>query len=1257
MTPKVRKRWPLESAARQAIARWPLACAVFTAAGVLAAALLPWTPAHASTDWQHPELDRARSELRDARGPEVYTALRGIWRTWDRADPLHVEQTLAAASRDERLEPAAREYAAMLVAYARKRRGDANSARSMIKSLGFVSQWLVVGPFDNEGKTGLGQPFEPEKALTEAIVPGRAFTGKERPVRWRTVPEAFPYGWVALGSLLRPESRVCAYLSTFVESTQQDREPRPVSLWVGVGGAFKLFWNGEPILEDDAYRNHDVDRQAVQALLYPGLNSLTLKVCGDDAAPQVSVRIRHGRGFGDAGVQFAATPEASVRAAEAAAARAADRSNRVTATPGSVRGPLQRFESLVARAPSPGALEAFAKYLVETHSDDVVRHRARDLATQAAEKGPTADRLLLAAKLAEDQNATRGWLDRTEKLLGSSAADHVKLLLAKASLLRRSPKWREALPLYQRALVLNADCIEAIEGVVALYNQVELQRTALEELRTALNRHPNSVNLLNLYASQLRKLGRTVEAIEAESRYSALRFDDQGYLAGQAQLAVARRDPTSAEHWLSRLADNAPESLSALTFASRLERGLGHPKRAVASLERALELAPEDVGTLRTLADLKGELGERGAQLRLLERVLAVRPQDAEVREYVEHLRPAMARSDEKFAWSPKRFLRDRSAPANGYNQRTLRQLTVTTVYENGLASRFRQVVFQPLTDTAAALARQYSFQYQADSEVVQLRGAKVYRADGRIDEAIEYGEGAADNPDISMYTSARTFYVQFPRLEPGDVVELRYRVDDISRQNDLADYFGEVVYMQSSEPVANAEYVLITPKSRALAVDTHVPRLETSTTDKGNTRIRRYFAKSIPALVSEPEMPPWPEMLSFIHVSTYKDWRALGRWYWGLVKDQFELDAETRALAHRLADGKGTELEKVKAVYGWVVQNIRYVALEFGVYGYKPRRSVQTVARGWGDCKDRATVIVSLLAELGIESTPVILRTQMRGGFPSRIPSLEPFDHAIVYVPSLDLYLDGTAEHTGALELPEMDQGALGLLVQRGNSKLVELPTTSKEPNLVQRVVNAQLRRNGSAAVQVDYEVRGSSASTWRRKYAAESTRRERVSEALSTDWPDFRIEPGVRGLTINDLTDIEQPVSLQVRGTAGEFARREGRALSMEVTPSFRLTPAFASLKERRSPVRVLGLPRFAHTVKVEVPPVMRVTELPRAMEARTAFGTYFIRAKESGGTITVESELVLTKTTIPPAEYDAFKKFCAEVDEAFSQRLVVE
>ncbi|HEY4105409.1 MAG TPA: DUF3857 domain-containing protein, partial [Polyangiaceae bacterium] len=1029
----------------------------FLGALLLAGSIGVCADANAGEGALHHDLRELSAELAQERGPEVYATLRRIWNTWDRADPTHVEEVLRAAQHDSHLSPPARAYASTLAALGRARRGDLKASRDAIRALGYVDQWFVVGPFDNEGKSGLDTASGPEPELTSAIVPGKAYTGKERPVRYRPIPAVFPYGYLDAGSLVRPEAKVCVFATTFVSAQKAKRK---LSVWAGAGGSFKLFWNGDLVLGDSAYRSHDYDRSGTQVELEPGPNELTIKLCGDDQSPVGSVRVAGPDGTPDSSLVFSNDVAQSQAFAKAFSAKKPSEKLKPQAGP---EGPIQLFQKLTEGAhPTPAALEAYARYLAETGGDDPARHEARDFAKQAADTEPTIRRLLLAGRLAEDRNQSGEWIKKAEALAARDPKPNRDVLLARALDRRTSPNWRDAFPYFDRVLALDPDDSLAIRGRVELYNLAGLPRTALDTLEHALDRTPNSVNLLNMYASQLRMLGRTTDAAEVESRYSALRFDDAGFLSSMIELAVARRDRPAAERWVDRLLATHPDGLSALALAARTYRSLAQPERAVASYRRALELAPEDTASLRALAELDGDLGKRDEQLAMLRDILRIRPQDRDVRDYVEHLEPQRPRADEAYAWDSSRFLKLRHAAANGQNRRLLRDLTVSTVFENGLSSQYRQIVFQPLTDAAAAAARQYAFGYEADTQQVQLRGARVYRGDGRIDEAIESGEGPADDPSIATYTSARTFYIQFPRLEPGDVVELRYRVDDVTPKNDFGNYFGEITYLQNTDPVQNAEYVLITPKTRTFYLDQNVPNLVQSDEVVGNQKIYHFFAEQIPAVAPEPAMPPLQEVLGFVHVSTYKNWKDLGRWYWGLVKDQFDLDDETRKLAKQITQGKTTDVDKVKAVYDWVTKNTRYVALEFGIYGYKPRRCVQTVARGWGDCKDKATVITTLLNELGIPTTMVVLRTQMKGDFRSSVASFAPFDHAIAYVPSMNLYLDGTAELTGINELPRMDIGALGIHVNQGDTELEYVPKPPPEKNFVRREVKVQLAKSG---------------------------------------------------------------------------------------------------------------------------------------------------------------------------------------------------
>jgi tetratricopeptide (TPR) repeat protein/transglutaminase-like putative cysteine protease len=1232
----------------------------------------------------HPELLRALESLDKGEGPEAYGSVDRIWSLWDRADAAHIEEALLGAADNKKLSVEARAYAGMLASFARARRGDQKAAAEHIKALGYVSSFLIVGPFDNEGKAGLDQVFEPEAELASSspITPGRAYSGKERPVRYRAVANAFPFGWLDASALVRPETKVCIYATTFVKDDKLTRGTRKVRAYVGAGGAFKLFWNGQEALRDEAYRGHDFDRSGAELVLQPGPNPLVLKVCGEDNAPEVSLRLADETGAPDprltasidiadsqkAADRFAANakkttskaPKADAKTSKGDAKSAATKDAKAPAAKktGPALGPVPLFERLVSvKKPRARDLESYARYLADTNGDDPALHLARDLSQRAADAEPTVERYLLASRLAEDRNQQNEWLNKAEALVKKTGKPSKDLLNARAVHRRNSPNWRDASPIFDRVLAEDPDDVLALAGRVELYNMAGLPRTALGVLEQAVRRSPDSVNLLNMYGSQLRLLGRAADAKEAEERYAMRRFDDGNYLTSMIDLAIARRNRAEAERWIDRLLAAYNGNQWGLGVAARAYRALGQPERATATYKRSLELAPEDVNTLRALAELQGELGRRDEQLLSLREILRIRPQDRDVREYLEHLEPAKPRPDEAYAWSSDKFLKQRFAPAGGQPRRTLRDLTVTTVFDNGLSSQFRQVVFQPLTEPAAAAGRQYGFAYESDRQVVQLRGAKVYRADGKIDEAVEYGEGSADDPSISMYTSARTFYVQFPRLEPGDVVELRYRVDDVTPRNEFGNYFGEIVALQGGEPVSNAEYVLITPKERTFYFDQNIPNLTTSNTVAGNQRIYRFAAKEIPALNPEPAMPPWPEVLGSVHVSTYKNWDDLGRWYWGLVKDQFDLDEETRKLAKKVTEGKTTELDKVKAIYKWVTDNTRYVALEFGIYGYKPRRCVQTVARGWGDCKDKATVIATLLKEVGIPSTIVVTRTRMRGDFRSKIASFAPFDHAIAYVPSLDLYLDGTAEHTGIYELPKMDVGAVVLQVNEGNAKLTRIPEADPEKNFVRRELGIELDGKGSAKLDIDYSTTGYNAASWRDAYGAESTRRERMTRDLGGDFPGVSINEGPQGLVTSDLSNAEEPVKIKVRAVAPGFARNEGDTLSLPVTSGFRLTPNFASLSQRRLPVELIAFTTIDDVYKVKLPPGAKVALLPEERAATSQFGSYSLKVEQAHGEVIVRSKLQVKVSRIEPADYQAWKRFCEEADSAFNVRLLVK
>jgi cellulose synthase operon protein C len=279
-------------------------------------------------------------------------------------------------------------------------------------------------------------------------------------------------------------------------------------------------------------------------------------------------------------------------------------------------------------------------------------------------------------------------------------------------------------------------------------------------------------------------------------------------------------------------------------------------------------------------------------------------------------------------------------------------------------------------------------------------------------------------------------------------------------------------------------------------------------------------------------------------------------------------------------------------------------------------------------------------------------VRTGLRGDFDDKPASLAPFDHAIAYVPELDLYLDGTAEWTGSSELPAMDRGAVALQINEGKAKLVRLPDPPASESVTLRALDIAVEPDGKAQVDFKAEVSGVSAPSWRERYHAASTRKARIQEDLAGELSGFE----VASVEANDLENIEQKVSIRVRGKAPQLARREGDGLSMPVGPRESMVREYAPQSRRRLDLRLRAKTTTEQEWKVKLPAGMRIVQTPTPTEGATPYGSYRLTVEAKGNAVRVHTKITLDKTRILAAEYGAFRAFCESADRALGQRLVV-
>lgn len=1201
---------------------------------VLLVAFLCWSSvvarvARAEGPYDDRQTRLAESVRKNGKKPEAALDLLRMTRHADEADPelsLSLFKKLAA---ERSLDVQHRVYAGRRVAWDLRRTGDPVASAKAFDALGYLRAFRLIGPFDNEGKRGFDEVMPPEAARLEAVNLEASYQGRERMVRWRMLPDIVQGGYVSFDALLRPAENVCG----FAETTLELDKAQKITLWFGSGGASKLYFNGVEVLNDPAYRAPHPDRSAALVAAQKGPNRVLVKSCVQAGTWGFYLRVGDARG------------EPLVVKANPGLL------DKLVVTPAlkPEKAPLTILQALEQKAAGDKAkaedVENLARFLWYTGSDDPAEKRARQLALKAAELTPTASRYLLASALAEERYEKLRYIGQAEAL----SPKDPQVILARAGITSSGPDAERALLMLDQIPDEGVTGLEAADLRISLLRQLGLDDTALSIARAQQSKVKRSTHWLSRLTDVLDTKTRRDEVLALQTQIVSMRGDHVGARRALIDDALAQHRAFDAIGHLEALLALFPGDDKRLVYASEVYDSLGRDDMKIALLQRALDVVPESEPLHVRMGRALLRNGQVDAAADSLRKALALKPQDAEARELLEQLSPA-PRRDESYAIDRDTLLARRVNKA-GHPVTILQDLNVNTVFENGLGSRFVQFAAQVHDAEGARRLRARSIQFDPESQRVDIRLARVYRADGRVLEASESYEEQLGEPWYRVYYDTRALVVVFPDLEPGDSVELRYRIDDVSPRNLYADYYGDLHFFQSGEPRAHAEYVLITPQKRTfyfnqpkLASLKHEQKLD------GDTRIDRFVADNVPALKPEPDLPGFTEIAPYLHVSTYKTWEDVGRWYYGLIQDQLYADESIKKTVRDLVKDEKDHAEIVRRIYGWVVKNTRYVALEFGIHGYLPYRAPDVVRRGFGDCKDKASLIYTMLREAGVDVRIVLARTRRNGAIMDLPASLSVFDHAIAYVPEFDLYLDGTAEHSGTRELPPSDQGITVLVVGKDSAVLKKTPVLPASENLRARNVKIELTADGSGEVSIEETVKGAEAAGYRQTYQAEGTRKDRFERALSTSYPGLTLE----SQSFEGLDNLERDIELRYKLKAPQLARGEGRELRIAVTAVRELLREMAPIPTREYPLELGVLRTYRETRSVRAPKGFRPGLVPAGGEVKSPFGSLRVKNETRGNEVVSETVLTFDVDRVEPAQYPAFRRFIEQADEILRQRL---
>ncbi|MBD3400050.1 MAG: DUF3857 domain-containing protein [Candidatus Coatesbacteria bacterium] len=1158
-----------------------------------------------------------------------------------------------------------------------RRAGEARRASELADELGYLSDLLFLGPFDNENQAGFEAVYGPE--VDGRVDPAARYQGKRSEVGWRGLPRpefelaegslAPRYGPLRLSAISYPNSQVCGYLAGWLRVDER----REVFVRLGAIGAYKLWIDGAEVAAADLYRSRcHPDTATVGVVLEPGWHEVLVKTCCDVGGWEVRLRLTDTAGE-PLHLEHRARPPAGWRRGDAPEFSAPPADH------------YTRLEELAENG-NPLALYYLGHLEVVQRRHDNDEHYPRDLFKQAVD-GFAAAGANWAPALYEyglyeiDFNLAR------EAYLSALEADpaHVESYIALCDLYDTLQRPDEVLDYAARGLEYNPVCLQLLlyrERQLAA-KEYQLERTAvLDEL---LELHPDYVPALEDRAALYAGRAGVEERTAVYRRLLAGNAYDDGGLSGLYRLLVkiGRLDEAC-----SLLADSRPlQPLELWPLRYRAEDLADHGRYAEAAgiYARALELRPDDAELLARRGACLWELERRDEALALWDRALEIQPNLTWVADYRRTLEqgPAVEQFDDPFAYDVYELIdaweeQDPEAAAE-----YLLDQEVIKVNSDGTSSRVVHRVIKLKRPEALQDFGYGYFTYIPDEETYEVRHMRVIRGDGTELEATDFGEYSRSDVESRMYHDEYTRYAPLPGIEVGAVIDIEYRIDQVG-ENIYQGNFSDIFVFGNYEPTMLSEYIVLTPADYPLY--SHLQNgagveILDGADAAADQRVIRRRAEKLPRIKNEPYAPPLAELLPLNVVSNFNSWSELGRWWWRLSAETLEPDAAVRGLAAELTADAETPFAKLTAIYDYVTSEIRYVAILLGIGGWKPLDNERCLNAGYGDCKATAALMISLLDAVGIEAYPVFVRTQGLGRLDWEQPAIGLFNHMICSVPFQDgigpeqlrtrmsdelvaaldgrLFLDGIAEYHAWWELPQMDQGCEVYVCDEDGGYFAEIPLYPPEDNFLISRTRLELDETGTAVGHRELEYGANHSSQRRRDYQQP----ERQQTNLESYWNQRYPGAEISEINLSDMDDLSTNVEFAYDLRLPGLARVDDGALSFASHLHLdKLAQVYGSLSERRYPLRLDKRWRQTTTVEFLPPDGYNPAGLPDDVHLEITGDDGAIAAafdctyEFTDGVLRVTDRLVIDDPSFDPAAYQELRAFLAAYDRAQLQVLTV-
>lgn len=552
------------------------------------------------------------------------------------------------------------------------------------------------------------------------------------------------------------------------------------------------------------------------------------------------------------------------------------------------------------------------------------------------------------------------------------------------------------------------------------------------------------------------------------------------------------------------------------------------------------------------------------------------------------------------------------------------------------------------------------SIDYDSTYEKVELAYARTLRPDGAVLEVgTRHIRDVSKYMNFPLYSNARAYIISFPGITEGASIEYKvriYRSQLMNKKDFIMSY-----PVQASEPVLSANFAVDLPKEKKLYLktinekyNTFGANLRPEIKERSGRLVYSWSFKNIPQIMPEANMPSNVEVNPAILLSTFGAWQEIYDWWWALAKEKMQADPAIKGKVVELIRNQGSGEAKARAIYNFCAQKIRYVAVEYGQAGYEPHAAADIFKNRYGDCKDQAILLVTMLKEAGFSAWPVLIPTRecynLSADFPSAL-----FNHCIAAV-ALNgqvVFMDPTAETCSFDDLPDGDQGRQVLVFKEDGYKIEPTPLYPAAHNLLKQYLNIKI--NPDETISAERSVSTAGIYEQAQRYWLLYTPPELVEETLKEKIQEVSIGSRLSQYRVKNLGDLNTPVGFSYTFAGPEYFTHAGALRIMPQLAS--LDTSLAAKDKRRYPVDFTVMDIKETVFEIELPPNFVVKYMPQSISEDNRWMKFSVQYLRENNKINFTQRVELKKKVIPEEDYAEFKSFFEGLAKKIKQRVILE